>query len=232
MIGKIKKKLKLYLRENAWVTPKDLEYQLALRAANTTCEYIEKQMLQVESKTTPQEVLDVALSKVSLEGLFLEFGVFSGKSINQIARKFPDQKVYGFDSFEGLPEFWRDGFKKGFFSLEGNLPKVESNVSLVKGWFSDTLPEFTNKEKAAISFLHVDCDLYSSTKTIFSSLAKQIEVGTVIVFDEYFNYVGWQEGEFKAFKELVSKFNIEYDYICYNRKHEQVAVVIKSIAKK
>lgn len=232
MIRKIKKKLKLFLKENAWVTPKDLAYRLAQRAADTTCEYIEKSMLHIESKKTPEDVLDFALSKVSLDGLFLEFGVFSGKSINQIAAKFPDQKVYGFDSFEGLPEFWRDGFDKGYFSLNGNLPNVASNVSLVKGWFSDTLPDFTAKENGMISFLHVDCDLYSSTKTIFDSLANQIEVGTVIVFDEYFNYAGWQEGEIKAFKEFVSDFDVEYDYICYNRKHEQVAVVIKSIAKK
>ena len=53
--------------------------------------------------------------------LWLEFGVYSGRTINYIS-KFTNDIVYGFDSFEGLPEKWRDGFDKGIFSTEGNLP--------------------------------------------------------------------------------------------------------------
>lgn len=53
--------------------------------------------------------------------LWLEFGVASGKTINYIS-KFTKDKVYGFDSFEGLPEKWRDGFDKGAFNRNGNLP--------------------------------------------------------------------------------------------------------------
>ena len=71
--------------------------------------------------------------------LWLEFGVASGKTINYIS-KFTNNKVYGFDSFEGLPENWRDGFGKGAFSRNGNLPEVNANVELIKGWFDNTLP--------------------------------------------------------------------------------------------
>lgn len=78
-------------------------------------------------------------------------------------------------------------------------------------------------------FLHIDCDLYSSTKVVFDFLKNQIVKGTVIVFDEYFNYPGWQNGEFKAFKEFVIQNNVEYEYLTYNRYHEQVAVIIKNI---
>lgn len=35
--------------------------------------------------------------------LWLEFGVANGKTINYIS-KFTNDKVHGFDSFEGLPE--------------------------------------------------------------------------------------------------------------------------------
>jgi hypothetical protein len=41
-----------------------------------------------------------------------------------------------------LPEKWRDGFGKGSFSRNGNFPKVNSNVELIKGWFHETLPNF------------------------------------------------------------------------------------------
>ena len=59
--------------------------------------------------------------------LWLEFGVASGNTINYIS-KFTTDKVYGFDSFEGLPEKWRDGFDKGSFNRHGILPHVNSNV--------------------------------------------------------------------------------------------------------
>jgi hypothetical protein len=64
-------------------------------------------------------------------------------------------------------------FDKGAFALE-NLPRVEKNVKLIKGWFDKTLPTFIQKEKRDIAYLHVDCDLYSSTKTIFEALGNQI----------------------------------------------------------
>jgi hypothetical protein len=73
--------------------------------------------------------------------LWLEFGVASGDTINYIS-KFTNDKVYGFDSFEGLPEKWRDGFDKGAFNRNGHLPQVNSNVELIKGWFNETLLNF------------------------------------------------------------------------------------------
>ena len=71
---------------------------------------------------------------------------------------------------------------------------------MIKGLFDDTLPSFAKTHTQPVSFLHVDCDLYSSTKAIFDILGDQIVEGTVIVFDEYFNYPGWQHHEFKAFQ--------------------------------
>ena len=54
-------------------------------------------------------------------GEVLEFGVFRGKSIRTIAKVVPKRKVYGFDSFIGLPEDWERGkgdtYKKGHFNL-------------------------------------------------------------------------------------------------------------------
>lgn len=210
------------------LSPKSLETRLQLRAADDTCTYIEKNMLHVHSKTSRDAVLKVAMDHVSIDGQFLEFGVFSGKTINLIASKNPKSKIFGFDSFEGLPESWRDGYLPGHFSKNDKLPKVRKNVTLIKGWFTDTLPNFVTKEKANIAFLHVDCDLYSSTVTIFENLNPLICSGTVIVFDEYFNYPGWRHGEFKAFNDFVSTNNIKYDYLTYNRYNEQVAVKIIS----
>ena len=197
-------------------------------ATHETALYVNECMSHVLSVDSMSKVHDVAISNLSIkDGLMLEFGVYSGNSINYIANKVKPSSVDGFDSFEGLPEFWRDGFGEGHFAVNG-LPKVEHNVRLHKGWFDDTLPEYLSDIDSGrkVSYLHVDCDLYSSTQTIFQLLADKIVSGTIIVFDEYFNYPGWQNGEFKAFKEFIASSGRKYEYLTYNRLHEQVAVRI------
>jgi hypothetical protein len=108
---------------------------------------------------------------------------------------------------------------------------VESNVRLVKGWFDATLPEFVEKHVGQrASFVHVDCDLYSSARTVLSCLRKLDLNGAVIVFDEYFNFPGWQNHEFKAFQEYVKECHVKYVYSGYCRRSEQVAVQITEVA--
>ena len=77
-----------------------------------------------------------------------------------------------------------------------------------------------------MGFIHIDCDLYSSTKTIFDLLKERIKPGCVLVFDEYFNHPSWEEDEYKAFMEFIAETGLKYEYIGYNRLHEQAAVRI------
>src|ERR1700752_3846686 len=73
----------------------------------------------------------------------LEFGVFEGKTIRKIRSAFPlETKVFGFDSFDGLPEAW-PGTKcpKGAFSTYGAIPPVD-DVKFFVGWFVDTMPQY------------------------------------------------------------------------------------------
>ncbi|WP_181292131.1 TylF/MycF/NovP-related O-methyltransferase [Brachyspira hampsonii] len=113
------------------------------------------------------------------------------------------------------------------FTLNGNLPKVNDNVSLIQGYFDKTLPIFLNEHKENIAFIHIDSDLYSSAKTIFDNVYDRIESGTIIQFDEYYNYPGWKHHEYKAFKEFADKYNVEYEYIGISILH--VAVKINKI---
>jgi len=73
--------------------------------------------------------------------------------------------------------------------------------------------------------LHIDCDLYSSTKTI-NGLNDRIQAGTIIVSDEYFNYPGWKKGEYLALKEFCQKYNFNYECISYCEYGQQVAIRI------
>jgi len=171
--------------------------------------------------------------------LWLEFGVASGKTVNYIS-KFTEETVHGFDSFLGLPETWREGYEQGKFNLHGNLPKVNPNVSLIKGLFQDTLPVFLTEQSKKISFIHIDCDLYSSTKYILNEVKPYLEEGCVIVFDELVNYPGFdgETGELKAFYEFITENNVNYEWIGMNGVpmglqgyyHENVAVRIHSVS--
>jgi predicted O-methyltransferase YrrM len=126
-------------------------------------------------------------------GLALEFGVFKGTTINHLARLAPGRRFFGFDSFTGLPEDWAGSrYSAVNFDRGGKKPKVAGNVTLIEGWFDKTLPEFLAREPGSIGFLHVDCDIYSSTKTVLDLCAARLAPGAVIVFDEFFNYKGYE----------------------------------------
>jgi len=197
------------------------------RALASTVEYVERNMPHVEAARSRLELLTQAFShvKTSDDRLICEFGVFTGTSINHLA-KLTNKTVFGFDSFEGLPESWGDHWKKGDCRVP-KIPKVRKNVTLVKGWYNESLPPFLQTQSQKVCFLHIDCDLYSSVKTVFDLLEPRIGPGTVIVFDEYFNYPQWEEAEFKAFHEFAARTGLRYEYIGYNRNGEQVAVILR-----
>jgi hypothetical protein len=149
-----------------------------------------------------------------------------GASLHEIAQR-TDGTVHGFDSFEGLPEDWTYYQKRGRFSLAGRLPNVQrANVELHRGWFTDTIPAFLTAHAGPIRFLHIDCDLYSSARTVLEGLAERIPSGTVILFDEYLDYSGWQEHEFKAFAEYVERHAVRYRYIGFASSGSSVAVQV------
>lgn len=161
------------------------------------------------------------------DGLWLEFGVYAGGTINRIAR-YTNHMVYGFDSFEGLPETWqrRDAngvtYPKGTFSLGGRLPQVAPNVVLIKGWYKDTLPTFLANTPGPVSFLHVDSDIYSSARDILTHLAPRIGPGCMIVFDELVGYNGFEHNEWKAWWEFVDANKIEFEWIGGNRSTKMI----------
>jgi len=204
-------------------------FEPARRDAAASARYVAKRMASARDLVGRAELLDYALAQCAVQGLVLEFGVFRGDSLQMIAKRCA-QDVHGFDSFEGLPEDWTDGREKGRFSLGGEPPPIKApNAVLHKGWFQDTLPAFLAAHPGPARFVHVDCDVYGSTKTVLEHLAPRLVPGTIVVFDEYFNYPGWRDHEFRAFAEFVRRAGIGYTYLAYASAHESVAVRIDRI---
>jgi hypothetical protein len=174
------------------------------------------------------EVMKSAFDATVGDGFVCELGVYRGQSLNEIARWHSPIEVYGFDTFTGLPEFWRDGFPEGAFDVSSEDLNFEKNCVLYKGLFNQTLPVFLQDVTEKARLIHVDCDLYSSTISALRVLAPRISVGTVLVFDEYFNYPGWQNHEHKAFLEFLNETGLDCTYLAYNKTGQQVAVIISA----
>lgn len=172
-------------------------------------------MCSLKDRKDRGAVLEKSLSKINFDGLFLEFGVHKGFSINKIAEKLPQNIIYGFDSFEGFPEDGRNDWQQDFST---DIPQVRSNVELVVGYFDDTLDQFLSKKNnKEVAFAHIDCDIYSSTKTIFDCFIKfnSLKDGSILVFDELINYREYLWNELLAlYRYLFStKKSIEWLYV-------------------
>lgn len=143
----------------------------------------------------PHDTLKYALTKA--KGCAVEFGVGKGHSLRLIAEHMP---VTGFDSFQGLPQDWRPGFGKGRFKC---APPDVPNATLVVGLFEDTVPGYDWPPD--IGLIHLDADLYVSTKTVLEHVP--LRRGTYVVFDEFHGYPGFEEHEYRAWNE---KTDLEY----------------------
>jgi hypothetical protein len=227
MIRMFKEKVKHHLDRQLSRAARDIDSARQFRAAQQSAEFVDQHMTMAKSYPDKFALLRAAVAQIEVQGLYCEFGVYRGETLNFIA-SLANGEVHGFDSFEGLPEDWRQGHGKGTFAV-GALPRVRPNVRLHKGWFEHTLPSFRKQHPGPIAFLHMDADLYSSTKTVFELLGDGIVPGTVIAFDEFFNYPGWHEGEYRAFTEFCRERQAEVRYLGFVGRDEQAAAKITGI---
>ncbi len=155
--------------------------------------------------------------KENVPGAVVEFGVASGFWIKQILDHMDSigstRETWGFDSFEGLPEpdkdydgpYWEKGqYAYGLDSVTEYLNgKSRPHVHLVKGWFSDTLPQPQAQSIKKIAYAKVDCDLYHPAVECLDYLTGRLTDGAILMFDDWTMSSG--TGETRAFMEWVPK---------------------------
>jgi len=144
-------------------------------------------------------------------GAFIECGVASGSQIGAMQNAMEDlklqRKIYGFDSFEGIPfaginDAEQPGIGKKDLSKEGLLESSgisshsqdsvlqnfkrwglsTDNLVLVQGWFENTVPDY---KLGKIALLRLDGDLYSSTKVCLEHLLSKVSKGGLVIIDDY-----------------------------------------------
>ena len=156
------------------------------------------------------------------DGLFMEFGIYKGSSINRFAKMIPNKTIYGFDAFEGIEEDWKIDALKGKMDLKSKIPNLEKNVTLVLGWVQDTLDDFLNKNPQPLQFIHLDMDTFTPTNFVLNKIKKRLQKNTVILFDELHGYDKWESHEYKALIENLNED--EYQFIGFSKL--QACIVI------
>ena len=180
-----------------------------------------------DDRSIRKYAIELALSNKEIKNFeslyYLEFGVYTGRSSNFFSEYV--STLYAFDSFEGLKEDWSGMESKGTYSLNKKIPKLNSNVTPIVGWVEDTLENFLEKHNPKINFVHMDLDLYKSTKFTLEKIKPYLVSNAVILFDELYNYLNWTEGEYKALQEVFSKE--EYKYKAFRLNGCQAVIQIE-----
>jgi O-methyltransferase len=161
-----------------------------------------------------------------IPGDYLEFGVYTGSSMASMWRALErhgdrDVRLFGFDSFEGLPveadddpgaEVWAAGdFRSPEATTRWYLQREgvpSERVHLVKGWFDETLTEETAHDHGIdrAGIILVDCDLYSSARSALEFCAPLIGDRAVVFFDDWNSddLAARDAGEKRAFDEFLA----------------------------
>ena len=185
---------------------------------------LEHRTFNTQLFSTTATTLRYAMELCCVEGLCLEFGTRFGTSA-KILQEGNTRTLFAFDSFEGLPTAWHT-VPKGAYSTGGLVPNLGNSIQPIVGWYSESLPPFLKQYEGPIRLLHIDCDLYSSTKDVFDVLHDRLVRGTVIIFDEYWMGPHWREDEWKAWQECCTTHNIQYEYKAFTLLTQQAVIQI------
>ena len=151
--------------------------------------------------------------------LFMELGVFTGNTFSMIRSSLAESiKLYGFDTFTGLPEDWMIDdtnilYTKGTFAID-YVPNNSHNSEFIVGRVEDTLNDFLLQHNQKISLIHFDMDLYNPIFFALNKIQNQIINGSILVFDDFYNMPGWMNHSFKALLDFINTNNIKFEPLC------------------
>lgn len=177
-------------------------------------------------------------SVIPKNGNLIEFGVYHGDCmarLNIAADSIckPFKEIWGFDSFAGLPENnegnpdWvagafnvvrDDDFDSAEQAMKFIRARVGREVNFVKGWFDQTTtPELGKKLSGSASYIHIDCDLYSSSVTALNWLFKYRvpKVYSIIRYDDWIS-TAYNAGQRLAHRQIEQKYEIDFMQLSEN----------------
>lgn len=163
------------------------------------------------------------LDNEGVPGDIVECGTCNGGSGALMAHTASQERqprhIWLLDSFQGLPPATEEdgadaqqwtGFCRGSqSSVRTVLQKLdvpENAVTLVPGWFNETLPTL---EVSQIALLHIDADWYESVLDVLEALFDRVVEGGYVVLDDY----GYWEGCARAWKDFCVRRGLQLELI-------------------
>ncbi len=160
-------------------------------------------------------------------GTCLEFGVYNGKTYiwqaEQIINQYPNTKLIGFDSWQGLPNesenVWCPGrHTPGKFTSAKDIvieklkdigsKQNDRRFQFVDGFYENSLTDEVRKAINDVIFINVDVDLYKSTIELLDFVHPILRPGIIIYWDDWKDPRDKFEGEWgehKAWHEWSAK---------------------------
>lgn len=209
--------------------------ELFVRLARTTLEtrlarrLVEGLDLHSDNRLRERGMLAQAFEYTKLNGVrgdYFEFGVYQGRSFlhaHELKRRYQrdDMVLWAFDSFAGLPDIddHKDNvwFRGQFACSETEFRDIlrragvsERDYELVPGYYENSLNSRTRDRLAGrcAAIVYIDCDLYSSTKQVLDFVKPFLVNGSVVCFDDYYNYkASPEQGEQRALAEFLDEQN-------------------------
>lgn len=172
-----------------------------------------------------------------VNGCVVECGVWRGGMSAGMAEMLPDREFFLFDSFEGLPQakeidgeralawqrnkdgmYYYDNCRAEMSIAQDIMKNTGVKFNLIKGWFSESLPEARFNQPIAI--LRLDSDWYESTMDCLVSLYSKVADGGIIIFDDYHIFDGCSRAvhDFLSRHSFPARIHHAYDGIAYVMK--------------
>ena len=164
-------------------------------------------------------------------GPYYEFGVGPGGSLVSYAHALSalckvgrieesQYPIFAFDTFEGLPATndrrdMKPGWSPGRFGdteervrrrvLGALSPRFRAGLHLLRGKFEETLtPRLRESMRpCAPAIINIDCDYYSSCRTVLEWVSPLLRTGAILYFDDVWEFWGHPDyGEVAAIREF------------------------------
>lgn len=168
-----------------------------------------------------------------------QYGICAGYSMLWLHQYLRELKIdyfdfIGFDSFEGLPpeavgipteQSWKPGaysFKEEFSCIDREEARLVTQEffaqmnffpTLVPGFYDQTLNQnlINALGLRKVFYVDIDCDLYTSAKTVLNFLYDHnlLLEGTVFFYDDWYGTADGEGGESKAHYEWTQAHNVQ-----------------------
>lgn len=184
-----------------------------------------------------------------ISGDYAEFGSWGAATMSacygEMQRAGMARHMWAFDSWQGLPPSdnpkdqhpgWTPGSEQGQGGVEQfHAACAQSGIpgdaySTISGYFDESLPRLgTDGAPTDIALAYIDCNLYSSTVSVFEFLAPRLKHGMIVAFDDYFCWSPDQvSGERAALHEFLQA-NPQWHFERYKDVHRAgVSFVVES----